>query len=377
MASLWKDPRTKYLIACFTDRAGRRVKRSTKTTDRKLALKMANQFETESNAKRTAKQARRVLTDIYRELCGEEAATVTVREHFSAFIARKKLEVSPATMDYYSGHSKRFLEWLGAKAEGDLSEITKADVTAYRNAVAGHAGPRTTNNTLKAIRAFFAAARKDGYISDDPAVDVDTVRDRGESNRRPFTMDELRAVLGVAGGEWKSMIIFGLYTGQRLGDIASLTWSNLDLEANEIRLVTRKTGRRQALPLPAALRTHVASLPAGDDPSAPLHPKAAAIVGKSGRSNPLSKEFAKLLEGAGLRTGNGREEGYARSKNALSFHSLRHTATSLLKAAGVPQSVVMAYIGHDSADVSHGYTHTGKEALLKAAEALPTLTSNG
>ena len=67
------------------------------------------------------------------------------------------------------------------------------------------------------------------------------------------------------------------------------------------------------------------------------------------------------------------EAGHARAKYELSFHSLRHTATSLLKNAGIPQSVVMDYIGHDSADVSHGYTHTGREALEKAAAAFPVL----
>jgi integrase len=35
------------------------------------------------------------------------------------------------------------------------------------------------------------------------------------------------------------MIKFGLYTGQRLSDIAALTWSNIDLERNFIRLTTR------------------------------------------------------------------------------------------------------------------------------------------
>jgi integrase len=27
--------------------------------------------------------------------------------------------------------------------------------------------------------------------------------------------------------EWRSMILFGLYSGQRLGDIAKLTWANI------------------------------------------------------------------------------------------------------------------------------------------------------
>ena len=45
------------------------------------------------------------------------------------------------------------------------------------------------------------------------------------------------------------MILFGLYTGQRLGDIATLRWNNLDLVRGELRLSTRKTDKTMVLPL--------------------------------------------------------------------------------------------------------------------------------
>jgi integrase len=57
----------------------------------------------------------------------------------------------------------------------------------------------------------------------------------------------------------------------------------------------------------------------------------------------------------------------------LSFHSLRHTAVSLLNDAGVPDAVVMALVGHQSAAMSARYTHVGKEALAKAAKTLPEM----
>ena len=53
--------------------------------------------------------------------------------------------------------------------------------------------------------------------------------------------------------------------------------------------------------------------------------------------------------------------------------SLRHPAVSLLKDAGVPDSVVLALFGHESAAMSHRYTHVGKEALSKAAKTLPEI----
>jgi integrase len=57
----------------------------------------------------------------------------------------------------------------------------------------------------------------------------------------------------------------------------------------------------------------------------------------------------------------------------LSFHSLRHTAVSLLKDAGVPDAVVMALVGHESAAMSHRYTHVGKETLSRAAGTFPEI----
>jgi integrase len=52
---------------------------------------------------------------------------------------------------------------------------------------------------------------------------------------------------------------------------------------------------------------------------------------------------------------------------------LRHTAVSLLKDAGIPDSVVMALVGHESAAMSARYTHVGREALARAAASMPEI----
>jgi integrase len=62
-----------------------------------------------------------------------------------------------------------------------------------------------------------------------------------------------------------------------------------------------------------------------------------------------------------------------RASNSLSFHSLRHTAVSLLKDAGIPEGVVMELVGPDSKSMSAHYTHVGVEALEKAVAALPEI----
>ncbi len=57
MASIWKHPKSQYWTAHFVDANGRRLKRSTKSTDRKTATKLAEQFEEAARKKRTLKQA--------------------------------------------------------------------------------------------------------------------------------------------------------------------------------------------------------------------------------------------------------------------------------------------------------------------------------
>jgi integrase len=78
-------------------------------------------------------------------------------------------------------------------------------------------------------------------------------------------------------------------------------------------------------------------------------------------------------ESTGAKSSVGKGKG--RDPSGLSFHSLSHTAVTLLKETGVPHAVVQELIGHDSEQMSEHYTHVGSEALKKAAAALPDVTS--
>jgi integrase len=200
------------------------------------------------------------------------------------------------------------------------------------------------------------------------------------TRRRGFTIPEIRSVIKVANDEWRSLIFFGLYTGQRLGDLARLTWANVDLDRDEIRFVSRKTGRTMIIPIAPPLREQIENLPAGDDPGQPLHSRAFASVEKSEAVKTLSRQFHELLADAGLATRKAHRKTDAapgrdgpRELSPLSFHSLRHTATSLMKNAGINASVVMDIIGHESEAISAYYTHVDEKTKRAALKKLPDL----
>jgi len=379
MASLRKVPGCSNWIACFTDKDGVRRQRSTGSKARKAAQKIAESYEETSRKKRTARQTRTVIADLHRSITGESIRAVSFREYAESWLTAKRPETAPSTASFYENAITKFNAAIGAKADLEIVDISKGDILAFRNIEVKSFAPKTVNHDLKVIRMIFRAARAEGIVVEDPAEFVKTVKLARDGGRRSFTMAELRAVLGVADNEWCSMILFGLYTGQRLGDIATLTWSNIDRVADELRLVTRKTGKQIILPLAGPLREHIAAIPSPDDPAAPVHPRAYGLVVKQGKSGNLSNQFADLLAQAGLREKqahrktHGEGRGVGSAKAGVSFHCLRHTAVSLLKEAGIPAAVVMELVGHDSAAMSQHYTHVGSESLKKAAEAFPNL----
>jgi integrase len=296
------------------------------------------------------------------------------------WLEEKQPSVSVSTYRFYRKAIEKILDHFGDRSQEPINKITRADLVGLRNSLATGVSSGTVNHDLVAIKAIFRTARRLGCIAEDPAELIKPVREVREGStdaeRRPFTIPELQILLAAADPEWQSMIKVGLYCGGRLGDIALLRWVNIDLERSELRFETRKTGKRILVPLVGALRTHIEGLPSSDDPRAFIHPRAAASVERRNSSAGISRQFGELLELAGLRPIKGRRErgvGTRRSFAPLSFHSLRHTAVSLLKDAGIPQAAVMELVGHSTVEMSALYTHVGRESLERAAAALPTL----
>lgn len=381
MAYLRHVPKSPFWIAGFNLPDGRRTQRSTKMTDRKGAMKLALQWEQAAANRITEAQARRVLSDIHEQVHGTRLASPSVTEFVAQWLGRKQGETKTVTLRAYRHAAEEFASFLGDRASQPIHYVTPANVAAWRDAASTKATPRTANNKLKIIRTLFQSAWRDGLLADNPAAKVSALKSV-ESTRRPFTLRELQSVLRVASIEWRGMVLAGIYLGQRLKDIASLTWANVDLQRREIRFATSKTGRRQVLPIAKPLRAYIAELPATDDPNAPLFPNSYPLAQRPGGTAMLSGQFHNLLVSTGLaqarlpkrkNKGIGREA--ARERSTISFHSLRHTATSLLKAAGVSESVTRDIIGHESAEISRHYTHVEEGAKRKAIAKLPDLTT--
>ena len=382
MASIRKKSTSPYWFAAYYREDGSRTQTSTKTTDRKEAQRIADDLEHAHVKKATEGQMRRILSNLSERLTGAPLASATLRDYTTQWLLRKKAEVSPLSYAAYKSGVEDFVEMTPAKAQMQLQYVTTGDVAAYRDHCAGRTTAKTANNKLKIVRTLLQSAWRDGLIQENPAAKVPVLKS-ADSVRRPFTIDELKRLLAVANAEWRGMILVGLYTGQRLKDVATLAWTNVNLAEKQIELTTSKTGRRQIIPIAKPLLNHLMQCEAGDDPASPLFPKAAKLVNKDGDVGRVSQDFYDLLVTANLApkrltkdrsAGKGRDG--KRDRNPLTFHCLRHTATSLLKNAGVSEAVAMDLVGHDSKAVSQNYTHIEEGTKREAMDKMPDVTED-
>src|SRR5438552_19211951 len=92
VASIRRKRGSKYWFACFTQADGARVQRSTKETDRKKAQRLADTFEQAARCRLTARQAQRVISEIFQRATGSSLPSTSIRNYFESWLARKQPE---------------------------------------------------------------------------------------------------------------------------------------------------------------------------------------------------------------------------------------------------------------------------------------------
>ncbi len=197
-------------------------------------------------------------------------------------------------------------------------------------------------------------------------------------SRRELTVDELTLICSKAQGEMKVAFCVGIYTGLRLGDVATLEWSEVDLQRNVIRLVPNKISRRKGqkgliqIPIHPILRDVLLALP-GDKINGHVLPEMAALY-LAGRRYALTHRIQAHFADCGIETNKKREQGL-RAVVDVGFHSLRHTFVSMCAMGGVPLSVLQSLVGHSSPAMTMHYSHSNRVAEQNAIAALPAIAA--
>ena len=382
MASIHKNSAagSPYWFAAYRGADGRRLKKSTKTTDRRLALEMAVQWEKAAMAGRagtiTEVQTRKVLNEILEAATGEPMHFATVKDFFTDWLKDKEGAKKTRTSQKYAPLTSSFLSSLGKRAQLSLAAIGPADLRQWRSSLEKKGlSPATVNGSVKIVSSAFERARRLGYMQANPCLGLESLKDEEKGEKDCFTSEQIKALLREAKGTaWEGAILVGINTGLRRGDLTNLTWGSIDTNGDDtwfLKLKTSKTGKSIVVPIHPDLREWLETRTRGVG-KAPVFP---ALAGKSGSGKSgISMQFKRLMERAGvqgrvLRTGKG--EG--RTTTSLTLHSLRDTFISRLANAGVAEDVRMKLVAHQTKSIHRGYTHLEIDTFKSAVFSIQSV----
>lgn len=304
------------------------------------------------------------------------------------------LDISPATRAQYVSHSKRFTDWLlKKKADRDLplGGITRERIQDFYRYLIEHEGlrPKTVQNVIKTLRMIFATAIEDDLITRNPAAKLRIPTRISTRQKDPFSLEDLKKLFALIrsgqvemGGEWETVILFGLCTGARLGDCVTREWSDVhdagDAPGSRppfLTFVPQKTkrhgNRELSVPLEDPLRSHLQSLhrSAKKPKTGPICPT--LIQCPINFRDGLSSQFRKIIDRAGIdyRSEKPRKGTRGITWRSKGFHSFRATLPSLMAKAEVPPEVRMKILGHTQIETHQLYTHFEDTQLRTAIHA--------
>ena len=163
-----------------------------------------------------------------------------------------------------------------------------------------------------------------------------------QGRNRCLQSDEYARLLSAAqayGGEIGPLITWAIETAMRRGEIASMRWEHVDRQARVLLVPVTKTGTPRGVPLSHAALTVLDSLTRRPD-------------GQVWRMRPesISQAFERVCKAAGI--------------EGLTFHDLRHEATSRRSEKGFEAMEVAAITGHKTMQMVKRYTHFRAEDLV-------------
>jgi len=143
----------------------------------------------------------------------------------------------------------------------DVSDVTRQVAQGFMEAESERGiGAQTWNVTLKMLRSAFKYLLPAGAVN--PFYGMVT-KETDTVFRRPFTPEELKAILDVAKDDdfIRPIIITGMCTAMRRGDCCLLKWKDVDLARRFITVKTAKTGQTISIPIFPLLLDELSSLP--------------------------------------------------------------------------------------------------------------------
>lgn len=307
--------------------------------------------------------ASQIEFELKRELANlkDQKPTFTFAEWFERCLSQMKCLNRPSTVINYNKMLSKWVlpHWKNIR----LNEISRSDISSLLNhRLDPSLSPWTKRNILKMIRRIFQMAVIDGHLPFNPGIGIQVKV--SESIQTVLTAAEAQTFLKVAkecNHRFYPVWVVALLTGMRSGELFALRWSDIDLEAQMIKvsrqwtnkngITETKTGKTRMVPISKELGSFLSDYRLGRLQEEFVLPH--FIDWENGEQAKVTREFCQAI-----------------GVTPVKFHDLRATFITNLLSQGEPLARVMAIVGHSQLKTTNVYLRKAGIEVFGATEKL-------
>ena len=275
-------------------------------------------------------------------------------------------QLSKVTVDHYKKISKTFIDYLQQLKVESIKDITMDICNSYLKTLAGLSF-KTIEQQVCGIRHFLRFLYSSNLIINDYAEKIHMpVVSKNAKIPSTWKLDELKAILSVIdrnspiGKRDYAMILLACVLGLRVGDIKLLRFENFNWEDKQISIIQHKTRKPLSLPIPDSVGWAIIDYIKNGRPqyyeTDYIFLKHMPPFDPIGDDNHMHQQLVKYMRKAGISHYRNRRCG---------FHSLRHSAGSILLEMEVSLPIITNILGHSDSNVTAIYLKTDLQKLAE------------
>ena len=163
---------------------------------------------------------------------------ITLDGYFKEWIKTKEKSVkSTSIYTYEIIYQKRISPALGKRK---IVDIERREIIGFQSKLSGELKPKTINYVIDELSSILNGAIIDNIIIKNPCLGVKQLKETEkatETIHRALTAEEQSAFMEeLKGSFYYEFIAFMLCTGARCGEVAALTWGDIDRKAELIHI---------------------------------------------------------------------------------------------------------------------------------------------
>ncbi|TSA09601.1 MAG: site-specific integrase [Deltaproteobacteria bacterium] len=221
--------------------------------------------------------------------------------------------------------------------------------------------PRTLQYVFATIRQTWNMAKRDVLVSSDSPTKQVKVPKVDNRRVRFISHDEAKTLLEALQAKdplTYNLALLSLHTGLRMGEIAALKWSHIDLDRGLITIMDPKGGEGRAAFMTEKIKGMF-------QPMTRQNLDHYVFTDRKGeRLKDTPRVFFEIVKDLGF------NNGISDLRQRVVFHTLRHTFASWHVEAGTDLYTVKELLGHSVIAMTERYSHLGKNTLQNATRNL-------